>query len=222
MSSKTEIVSVIKLLFKKYKNIYMFYIGLIVVLILVSLTALFDSGLAELFTLSARNPFGIISSIFMQNSFSSLTVNIFSVFLLIFTFTSLNSILEAYNFSLKYDLSKSFMFLPLISSIITNIITYATLANYNLSNVSLSGFHVLVQPLLGFSISIALFMLLMFKGYRKFFLPISIILLGFLCLYIFYNIYFFGLGNFIFDFQRFLSLSLGLLSGAVVAILKLG
>lgn len=200
----------------------MFYMGLIVVLILVSLTAFFDSRLAEWFTLSARNPFGIISSIFMQNSFSSLTVNIFSVFLLIFTFTSLNSILEAYNFSLKYDLSKAFMFLPLISSIIANIIIYSTLTNYNLFNVALSGFHVFVQPLLGFSISIVLSMLLMFKDCKKFFLPVSIALLGFLCSYLFYSIYFFGLSNFIFDFQRLLSLSLGLLSGAVAAVLKLG
>ncbi|MCX8188690.1 MAG: FUSC family protein [Nitrososphaeria archaeon] len=221
MSSKTEIGYVLKLLFKGYKNIYMFYVSLIIVLIFVSLTVFFDNQLANLFELSMRNPLGILSSIFMQNSFSSLIVNIFSVILLILTFTSLNSILEVYNFKLKYDLSKSFMFFPLLSSIITNITTYAILLFYNFSEVVLSGFHVLVQPLLGFSISLTLFMLLLFEGRRKFFLPLSLTLLGFLVLYILYGIYFFGLSSFIFDFQKFFSLSLGLLSGIVISVLKL-
>lgn len=221
MSSKTGIDYVIKLLFRRYKNIYIFYTSLIVVLVLVSLIVFFDNRLAQLFELSAKNPLGILSSIFMQNSFSSLIANIFSVFLLIFIFSSLNSILEVYNFKLKYDLTKSFMFFPLISSIVTNIIVYAIIVFYNFSESILSGFHVLVQPLLGFSVSLILFMLLAFKGYKKFFIPLSFMLLSFIYLYLFYGIYFFGLNNFIFEFQKFFSLSLGLLSGIVISVLKL-
>lgn len=221
MSSKTGIDYVIKLLFRRYKNIYIFYTSLIVVLVLVSLIVFFDNRLAQLFELSAKNPLGILSSIFMQNSFSSLIANIFSVFLLIFIFSSLNSILEVYNFKLKYDLTKSFMFFPLISSIITNIIAYTIIVLYNFSGNILSGFHVLVQPLLGFSMSLILFMLLAFKGYKKFFIPLSFMLLSFIYLYLFYGIYFFGLNNFIFDFQKFFSLSLGLLSGIIISVLKL-
>lgn len=221
-SSKVQISHVLKLLFEKYKRIYFFYTGLIVTLIFVSLLVFFDSRLSSLFELSDKNPFGILSSIFMQNSFYSLVFNIFSVFLLIFSFTCSNSILENYGFSLKYDLSKFFIFVPIASSIIGNIITYALIISYNLSGIALAGFHVIVQSLLGFTILIILYMSFTFKSYGKFFFPLSLIILGFLGLYLFYGISFFGLRSFIFDFQKFLSLFLGMLSSIVIAKLKFG
>lgn len=213
-SSRNLIGYVLKIFFENFKPVYIFYTAMIVALFSLSLIASLDSRVAGFFELSAGNPFGIILSIFAQNSLSGFAVNVFSTYLIVFAFTSSSSLLKFYGFSLKGDPSKYLIVSPTLSSLIANAIAYGLVAGYSLQS-TLSGFHVMVQSLLGFTSVVLLYMFLVLRGFRRLFYPLSLIILFSLALYLFYGLYALGLENFIFDFQKILSLTLGLSSGTL-------
>jgi len=219
-SSKEIVRNVLKIFFENYKKIYIFYTILVVLLIFGSIIVYVDNRLVNFFELSIANPFGIILSIFIQNSLPGLAVNIFSIYLIILAFTASSALLKSYNLSLKNDLSKYFIPSPLLSSILANLLTYTILAVYNLDYVHLTGFHMFVQALIGLTFITLLYMFLTLKGYKKIFYPVSLTIMLAVILYIVYGVQAFGLGSFMFDFQKFLSLTFGLLSGLIIVKLK--
>ncbi|MGB9728197.1 MAG: hypothetical protein ACPLZF_07275 [Nitrososphaeria archaeon] len=166
-SSKKIMGNVLKMFFESYKKIYLFYTILIILLISASIIVFFDNSLVNFFELSIKNPFGIILSLFVQNSLPGLAVNILSAYLIILAFTSSSAILKSYNLSFKNDFSKYFILSPIISSILANLLTYLMLTIYNLDYVKILGFHVLVQSLIGLTSTILFYMFLILKGYKK-------------------------------------------------------
>ncbi|MBC7091846.1 MAG: hypothetical protein H5T50_08085 [Nitrososphaeria archaeon] len=219
-SSKEIIGNVLKMFFEDYKKIYLFYTIMIILLTLTSIILFIDNSLVNVFELSIANPFGIILSLFVQNSLPGLAVNIFSTYLIIFAFTSSSALLKSYNLSLKNDFSKYFILSPILSSILSNLLTYLILTIYNLDYVNILGSHVLIQSLIGLTSTILFYMFLTLKGYKKIFYPILLTIVAAITLYIIYGIQVLGLGAFMFDFQKFSSLIFGLLSGAIFAKLK--
>jgi len=219
-SSKEIVKNVLKIFFENYKKIYIFHTILVILLIFGSIIVLVDNRLVNFFELSIANPFGIILSIFIQNSLPGLAVNIFSIYLIILAFTVSSALLKFYNFSLKNDFPKYFILSPVLSSVLANLLTYAILTVYNLDYVRLSGFHVFIQALIGLTFIMILYMFLMLKGYKKIFSPASLTIIVAVTLYIVYGVQAFGLGAFMFDFQKFSSLIFGLLSGFIIVKLK--
>lgn len=219
-SSKEIVKNVLKIFFENYKKIYIFHTILVILLIFGSIIVLVDNRLVNFFELSIANPFGIILSIFIQNSLPGLAVNIFSIYLIILAFTVSSALLKFYNFSLKNDFPKYFILSPVLSSVLANLLTYAILTVYNLDYVRLSGFHVFIQALIGLTFIMILYMFLMLKGYKKIFSPASLTIIVAVTLYIVYGVQAFGLGTFMFDFQKFSSLIFGLLSGFIIVKLK--
>ena len=199
--------------FREYRFVFFFYIILLAVFMGVNMMLILNSDIAHQFELFSKNPLGIITSIFLQTSIFSVFVNVFStIFLLIILFLtiSLSRIFGASSDTVLLDeVVKLAWLIPIVSTIIVNVLMYLILYGYNLHVPRLSGFQVIIYAILGFTLGLLLYTFMKLRWSYKQYLIVSTLLSLSLVVLTFSTLLTEISSSMLFDLSRFLNLLFG-------------
>jgi|GEM_PF-6715997 len=175
-SSSHYVLRVIKLSFYENKKAFLFYLCLFAAVILVSTLVEYNGELSNIFYFSFGNPLGIATSLFLHTNVTNGVVNIVSAFFVVFTYLLAKALTDAYKVIPGNALTNYFMLTPLLASIASNSLVYATMfLAEDYQSLQFSGFQGVVQGLIGFTLAILLIAFLKIRSWSRY-LPVFIAL----------------------------------------------